>query len=124
MTVHRLIFVLDCADPIALAPFWAEAMGYRAEGRGDPYVVLIPEAANASWPEILLQRVPEPKVAKNRMHLDFRVDDLDGEVERLLALGATRVTDEPFDEDGYRWHVLTDPEGNEFCVVTEPRGTR
>ena len=124
MTVLRLIFVLDCADPRALASFWTTALGYRSTGDGDPYVVLVPKRGRDAWPEILLQRVPEPKIVKNRMHLDFRVDDLDAEVERVVALGAIRLTDEPFDEDGYRWHILADPEGNEFCVVTEPPEAR
>ena len=68
--------------------------------------------------------MPEPKSTKNRMHLDLRVDDLDEEVERVEAFGARRLTDDPFDEDGYRWHILADPEGNEFCVVAEPPGAR
>jgi hypothetical protein len=52
------------------------------------------------------------------MHLDLRSDDMDGEVERLLALGATRLSD-TIDECSCRWVVLADPEGNEFCVCTE-----
>jgi predicted enzyme related to lactoylglutathione lyase len=66
-----------------------------------------------------LQRVPEGKQGKNRMHLDIETADVDGEVERLLALGATRApTDSEHEEHGMRWVVLADPEGNEFCVCT------
>jgi hypothetical protein len=83
----RLVFVLDCTDPNELANFWTRALRYRADGAGDPYVVLIPKTPGN--PEILLQRVPEPKVGKNRMHFDIRVDDLEAEVERLISLGAT-----------------------------------
>jgi predicted enzyme related to lactoylglutathione lyase len=63
---------------------------------------------------------PEPKAGKNRMHLDLRVATLEPELARLAALGAEVLTPEPIDEDGFRWVVLADPEGNEFCVGTEP----
>ncbi len=68
-------------------------------------------------PRLLAQRVPEGKTAKNRLHLDVRVGGRDAvavEVERLVALGATYHG--TFDEHGSYWAVLTDPEGNEFCV--------
>jgi hypothetical protein len=58
--------------------------------------------------------VPEQKTIKNRLHLDFRPDDRDAEVDRLLALGATRADVGPGDD---AWVVLADPEGNEFCVL-------
>ena len=66
------------------------------------------------WEQIVIDR--EEKVVKNRLHLDFRLDDQDAEVARLLALGARRVDvgqtgDEP-------WVVLADPEGNEFCILS------
>ena len=59
--------------------------------------------------------MPEGKTAKNRMHVDLAASDHEAEVARLVGLGATRVTD--IDEWGYRWTVLQDPEGNEFCVA-------
>jgi len=58
--------------------------------------------------------VPEAKLSKNRLHLDFRPDDRDAEVERLVALGATRADVGQGDQP---WIVLADPEGNEFCVL-------
>ena len=63
----------------------------------------------------LFAKVPEPKTAKNRMHLDVATTDVEAEVARLLELGATRVRD--VDEWGYVWTVMQDPEGNEFCVA-------
>ena len=66
-------------------------------------------------PGLLFVPVPEPKTIKNRLHLDFRPDDLDAEVERLLALGATRADVGHGDQP---WVVLADPEGNEFCVLS------
>jgi predicted enzyme related to lactoylglutathione lyase len=63
-----------------------------------------------------LQQVPEPRVGKNRVHVDFRADDREVEIRRLLGLGAT-VLDEQQEVPGLRWTVLADPEGNEFCVA-------
>ena len=72
--------------------------------------------------EILLQQVDEAKHGKNRLHLDLRTGDLDAEVTRILRLGASRLTGQPVTEDGWRWHILADPDGNEFCVLQPPRG--
>jgi predicted enzyme related to lactoylglutathione lyase len=68
---------------------------------------------------LTLQRVDEPKTVKNRMHLDLLVDDLDQEVRRIESLGATRFTGTARREFGQTWHVLADPEGNEFCVASD-----
>ena len=113
----QLVTVLDCVDPARLAEFWAAALNYRNDGGGDTYTTLEPRGAG---PTLLLQRVPEPKSGKNRMHLDLRVTDLDGELERLVRLGARRLNDEPVTEYGWVWHVLADPEGNEFCLLRPP----
>ena len=66
-------------------------------------------------PGLLFARVPEPKTLKNRLHLDFRPDDRDAVVARLLDLGATHTDVGQGDES---WVVLADPEGNEFCVLS------
>jgi len=78
-------------------------------------------AEHGAGPELALQRVPEPKLGKNRMHIDLHVEDVDREVARLIALGATRRSGELV-EVGFRWVVLGDPEGNEFCVVGRSGG--
>jgi predicted enzyme related to lactoylglutathione lyase len=70
-----------------------------------------------------MQRVPEPKIVKNRMHLDLLVDDVGIEVSRLEALGATRLTPTAREEFGQTWFVLADPQGNEFCVARAPSST-
>ena len=111
----HIAVVLDCADPEGLAQFWAEALGYRRQPLQEPYLMLLPVQRGAG-PQLALQRVPEPKVGKNRMHIDLHVEDVEGEVARLVALGATRRSG-ALVEVGFRWVVLTDPEGNEFCVV-------
>jgi hypothetical protein len=137
--------VFDCADPAALARFWAAARGYEIPGPPEGFATWqdwlreqgVPEeewnlAAAVEDPEgtrprIFFQRVPEGKVAKNRVHLDLsvsggpaapkqgRVQRIIAEAERLVALGATRVTDVQ-EQFGSNWIVMQDPEGNEFCV--------
>jgi predicted enzyme related to lactoylglutathione lyase len=106
-------FVLDCADPVALAAFWTPALGYTNAGSTGNYVALAPKD---SGPMLLLQRVEEPKTTKNRMHLDLHDPDVEGLVRRLEGLGAKRLIDEPRREAGMSWIVMADPEGNEFCV--------
>ncbi|MFA1544318.1 VOC family protein [Actinomadura monticuli] len=113
----KLVFVLDCRAPDTLADFWAAALGYERGEFDPPYVPLTdPDRAG---PTILLQRVPEPKSAKNRMHPDLRITDMDAEPARVTALGATVVRG-PFVDDGWPTTVLADPEGNEFCLIVEP----
>jgi predicted enzyme related to lactoylglutathione lyase len=106
--------VLDCADPQALADFWAPALGYVRLATAGAYVALFPDGRPG--PKLLLQRVPEDKTVKNRMHLDIEVADIHAEVERLVALGATQVSEAPCREHGSTWVLMHDPEGNEFCV--------
>ena len=110
----RMGLVLDCTDPEALATFWAPALGYTNVGGAGSYMMLLP--ADDEGPQLLLQRVPEPKTGKNRMHLDVHVADIAAEVDRLRSLGATRVTPDPVEEHGMHWFLMADPEGNEFCV--------
>jgi predicted enzyme related to lactoylglutathione lyase len=105
--------VLDCADPDRLAAFWSAALGYTALGGAGNYVLLVDESG--AQPKLLLQRVPEPKTAKNRMHLDIECADVAGEAARLEALGAVRIQG-PMSEHGSTWVVMHDPDGNEFCV--------
>ncbi len=109
-----LQLVLDVADADRAVTFWAAALGYRAYGRWEQYRSLVdPEGTG---PKLILQEVPEPKVAKNRMHLDVHVPDVAAEVSRLEQLGATRLDAEPIAEAGTEWVRMQDPDGNEFCV--------
>jgi predicted enzyme related to lactoylglutathione lyase len=110
----RMGLVLDCAEPEKLAEFWASALGYTSVGSAGNYVMLLPE--HGEGPQLLLQRVPEPKGSKNRMHFDIHVEDIDQEADRLVALGARRLDDECLEEHGTHWFLMADPEGNEFCV--------
>lgn len=109
----QLEFTLDCSDLDRTAEFWRAAAGFTVVGRIEGrYVVL-----GGHGVTLTLQRVAEPKTVKNRMHIDLLVDDLDNEVRRLEALGATRITAAANRDFGQRWFVLADPEGNEFCLA-------
>jgi predicted enzyme related to lactoylglutathione lyase len=105
-----LVLTLDVADLDTQAAFWSAALGYQAVGGVAQYRAL--EDPLGKGPKMLLQQVAEPKAAKNRLHIDIHVADVDGEAARLESLGATRV-----EEFGIAWIVMDDPEGNEFCVV-------
>jgi predicted enzyme related to lactoylglutathione lyase len=111
----KLELVLDCEDPDRLATFWSSALGYRRFGSAGNYRSIVP-ADEGSGPKLILQRVDERKSGKNRMHIDFRVPDIEVEAARLAVLGATRTSEEPIAEHSSRWIVMADPEGNEFCV--------
>jgi len=135
----------DCADPAALAPFWAEVLGYQVqdppagfdswdqaleamgvppEKRNDASAIVDP---SGKGPRVFFQKVPEGKVVKNRVHIDVRAaPGLEGdermaafeaEAERLIALGATRLKrNEPAPPLDLGLIVMADPEGNEFCL--------
>jgi predicted enzyme related to lactoylglutathione lyase len=115
----ELVIVIDCSDLGRSADFWSGVLGYALEGAAvGTYQGLIP--ADGEGVEVLLQRVPDRKRDKNRLHLDLRTPDLESEVSRVLGLGAVQLTGEPVSEFGWRWHILADPDGNEFCVIQPP----
>ena len=89
MTLRVSEVVIDCADHGAVVDFWREALGYERRVINEQYVVLLPPAGEPGRPPLLFQKVPEPKIVKNRVHLDFRADVRADEVARLLGLGAT-----------------------------------
>lgn len=143
--VKDMQITFDCADPGALAAFWAEVLGYELqapppgfdtwdaaldawgvppEHRNDRSGLIDPEGTR---PRVFFQKVPEGKTAKNRVHLDVRsAPGLDGdermatlqaEADRLVALGATQF--KRFDPEPPMeagFIVMQDPEGNEFCL--------
>ena len=111
--------VVDCNDLAAMLAFWQEALHYEPrEAPEDGWVVLRDPAGGDV--NLGLQQVPEPRVGKNRLHLDLYTDDQAGEVDRLLALGATRYPRTPDPDDDFV--VLEDPEGNLFCVIDTSQG--
>jgi hypothetical protein len=122
-TLTAVGVVMDCADPVALADFWAEAIGFTVRtGDGNPYVTLSGSELRRPLNHLTLQRVPEAKTVKNRTHIDLFAGDVAAEVERLVALGATITARLPEDAEGadLLFAELADPEGHEFCVVARP----
>lgn len=114
MTLALGNITLDCANPPAVAEFWSAALERPIDEGASEYFVSI-GIGDRTRPGMFLIAVPEPRAGKNRMHLDLHADDREAEVQRLLALGATRHSDH--DEYGTRWTTLQDVEGNEFCVA-------
>ncbi len=113
MTVLRYV-TIDCSDSKRLAAFWAAVLGWAVvydEADG----ALVADSAGG-YPQLYLQPVPEPKAGKNRAHVDLEADDLEHEIERLCALGAT-VISRSSPPGGAEAAVMGDPEGNEFCVA-------
>jgi predicted enzyme related to lactoylglutathione lyase len=104
---------IDARDPAALGRWWQKALGWIVVN-DDPEEFEIRPAADRI-PGLLFAAVPESKTVKNRLHLDFRPHDRDKEVERLLALGATRTD---VGQGEVSWVVMADPEGNEFCILS------
>ena len=131
----------DCDDPHATCRFWAEALGYEVVRDEDMIRKLLADGVAREddvttvdeqlvWkdgdacedpakkrPRLFFQRVPEPRAAKNRVHLDLRVPEAErpAEVERLTGLGARRIGEGQ--QGPFSWIVMADPEGNEFCVA-------
>lgn len=132
----KIQIAFDAADPAALAEFWKPMLGYvdppPPPGHGtwrdwleanevpkekwNAVAVLIdPDGVR---PRIYIQQVPEPKAAKNRVHLDIHLTGdgttLEDAVAKAESLGATRMWEK--EEFGVQWVTLQDPEGNEFCI--------
>ncbi|TDC37956.1 VOC family protein [Micromonospora sp. 15K316] len=118
MVVRVAQYTVDVEDVGLMAAFWSAALGYTVEQGEDGSAKLFPQRT-AAGPTVWLQGSGTAKLGKNRLHLDVVGDgDADAEVRRLISLGAQRADvgqtgDEPF-------VVLTDPEGNEFCVLDHP----
>lgn len=99
-----------------MGQWWAEALGWVVVHSSDDEFEIRP--APDRLPGLEFVRIYESKKAKSRLHLDFRPDDQEAEVARLLAHGARRTDIGQGDQP---WVVLADPEGNEFCVLSQPR---
>ncbi|OBA93756.1 glyoxalase [Mycobacteriaceae bacterium 1482268.1] len=103
---------IDAHDATALGVWWAKVLGWPHDIDDDGDVVLQPPPG--AGPKWIFLAVPDEKVVKNRIHLDFKPDDQQAEVERLIDMGATRVD---IGQGEQSWVVLADPEGNEFCIL-------
>ncbi len=114
--LHPHNVVIDVADHDVVVPFWAEALGWTVHRINDQFVGLSAPADEDIGFDILFQKVPEPKVAKNRAHIDFDAADMEAEVARLVGLGGTVRASHSL--GAFRWTIVADPEGNEFCVTS------
>jgi catechol-2,3-dioxygenase len=108
--------VIDAVQPRVVADFWCGILGWQVLEEDDGLISI--GAPDGSWPVIDVVPVPDHKTVKNRLHLDLRADGSStaDELERLLALGARRA-DVGQGPDA-TWVVLSDPEGNEFCLLS------
>jgi hypothetical protein len=129
MALRWYTTVIDAHDVAALARWWAAVLDWEVAYEDDDEVVIVPRharqamAEGMTWertpPGLVFVPVAEHKAVKNRLHLDLAPhtsDDRDAEVERVLALGATRV--DVGQSDDASWDVFADPEGNEFCILS------
>ena len=109
----------DCDDVLRVARFWSAALGRPLdEGSSDLWASIGGTDGARAEPAWYFNKVPEPKQAKNRVHLDLTTPD-PAAVDELVALGATVVGEHEVPGAGHRWTVLHDPEGNEFCVAAK-----
>ncbi|MFK4107676.1 VOC family protein [Streptomyces sp. NPDC002176] len=112
--------VIDAADAERLAAFWSDVLGYVELGReADGSIEIGPPGTGFGGPQptLVLSPTTDPRPAKLRLHIDVSPTDRDqpAELDRLLALGARPVDIGQTGEEN--WHVLADPEGNEFCLL-------
>jgi hypothetical protein len=128
MTIRWYSVVVDSRDVAAQGRWWAEVLGWTVVYEAEDEVVIVPPHAltkrdsipvEEHGPGLVFVTVPEGKTVKNRLHIDLAPradDDQVAEVERLVALGATRI--DVGQQADVPWVVLADPEGNEFCVLS------
>jgi hypothetical protein len=122
MTVSLSCIVVDAHDPAALAGFWQSLLGWPLETGTEDDGTVVHSLVRPGGPPLSMDFVPatEAKSGKNRLHLDLRPAAGSSqaiELQRLYDLGAK---DADIGQGVQTWHVLTDPEGNEFCLLRNP----
>ncbi len=119
---------VDALEPRTLAEFWAAVLGWKIGGELEEIEVWIqpetPDSVSTGFPEILFLINADAKRVKNRLHLDLRPDNQAAEVARLEKLGAKRIDIGQNQNERCTWVVMADPEGNEFCVLNDKKGSR
>ena len=125
-SVKQVQVTFDCAEPVRVGRFWCEVLGYVGPSEHDDDSWFAASDPSGVGPRLFFQRVPEGKIVKNRVHLDVRVgtglvgqerlDALEAECSRLVALGAVRGQLLLADEDNESCQTMQDVEGNEFCL--------
>ena len=117
----RIEVAIDVNDPELMITFYKNLLGYRTnevdnERYGPDQIYYSAVDPTGLGPKLIFQVVPEKPSAKNRIHIDLHVSDIEEQTLRAVELGATRIDDSPITEAGSRWIRLADPEGNIFCV--------
>jgi len=107
---------IDCADPVALADFWAQALGRPVNPGATADYAAIDATDPAGGPKITFHKDPDLKPVKNRLRLALRTDRFEAESLRLADLGAKSLGD--YEKPSLRWTTFADPAGNEFDLVT------
>lgn len=119
MTARVGNIAFDCEDVLKVAAFWSAVLGRPVDKGASKAFASIggadPQRREPAW---YFNKVPEPKRAKNRVHLDL-VDPDPSAVAELVARGATVVSEHKLRGGGHGWTVLQDPEGNEFCIAVK-----
>ncbi len=113
MSLDIAMITFDCTDPDVLAEWWSKAVGGDLNAVAPGNFVMV---ALRNGPALGFQKVPDPTPGKNKVHFDLHSSDMEGEVSRLVGLGAQEIGRNEFGDD-FRWVVLVDPEGNAFCVA-------
>jgi len=113
MTLSIVTVTVDTTHPVPLARWWADQLGAEVNDQTGGFFVIV----SGGPVQMAFQKVEDPTPGKNRVHVDLMADDLDTEVERLLASGAGLV--ERRSIGSFRWVTLTDPDGNQFCVAQD-----
>jgi Glyoxalase-like domain len=118
MAVTLGTVVIDALDPVRVGTFWSQVLGWETAPDPDGDLV-VRDPSGRCCVELLILKVPDPKVVKNRLHLDLHPSGVDQgtELDRLVALGAVPVD---IGQGDPSWIVLADPEGNEFCLLSAP----
>jgi len=119
MELRAVGATLDSNDPELIADFWQAAIGFKKRiGDGQPYITLSDSEVGRPLNHLTIQRVPEAKMAKHRLHFDLFVTDDEVAIAELVALGATVLVPATGPgHEGMTATVMADPEGGEFCVV-------
>ena len=105
--LHPHNVVIDCADHDVVVPFWEAMLGWTSRRINDQFVALRPPPDSGVSFAILFQQVPEPKVVKNRAHIDFDAGDMEAEVDRLVGLGGSVRARHSLGE--FRWTIVAVP---------------
>jgi predicted enzyme related to lactoylglutathione lyase len=116
--------VIDTQNPYEIAPSWCALLGVEViQDRDEGHVVTLGPSPNLPGSMLLtLQKVPEAKAGKNRVHFDVYVDDIDAATAQVAELGGQRWAEHSatLDDGGWISRIMADPEGNEFCLVLNP----